>query len=169
MTRIATALLVLSVAVTAPAFGQGKGKEKAKRYEHDKQNVTHTTRSSARVQSGAPAFCRSGAGHPVYGRSWCVEKGFGLGTARWDRAVWNDAVFRNRRTASIGDVLGSVILGRVSNYAAQRLGLRSPLNGSWLVNSQDRTVYLVRSGTTPVAEFVDTNYDGRADYILLHR
>lgn len=26
-----------------------------------------------------PAFCRSGAGHPVWGRSWCLEKGFGLG------------------------------------------------------------------------------------------
>lgn len=27
----------------------------------------------------APAFCRSGAGHPVYGRRWCLEKGFGIG------------------------------------------------------------------------------------------
>lgn len=26
-----------------------------------------------------PAFCRSGAGHPVFGRRWCLEKGFGLG------------------------------------------------------------------------------------------
>lgn len=27
-----------------------------------------------------PAFCRSGAGHPVFGRRWCLEKGFGLGS-----------------------------------------------------------------------------------------
>jgi hypothetical protein len=26
-----------------------------------------------------PSFCRSGAGHPVFGRRWCLEKGFGLG------------------------------------------------------------------------------------------
>jgi len=26
-----------------------------------------------------PAFCRSGEGHPVHGRRWCEEKGFGLG------------------------------------------------------------------------------------------
>jgi hypothetical protein len=29
--------------------------------------------------SASPAFCRSGAGHPVHGRSWCIDKGFGLG------------------------------------------------------------------------------------------
>ena len=28
---------------------------------------------------GGPSFCRSGAGHPVFGRRWCLEKGFGLG------------------------------------------------------------------------------------------
>lgn len=30
-------------------------------------------------QGRGPAFCRSGAGHPVFGRRWCLEKGFGLG------------------------------------------------------------------------------------------
>jgi hypothetical protein len=29
-----------------------------------------------------PAFCRSGAGHPVWGREWCLERGYGLGTQR---------------------------------------------------------------------------------------
>ena len=29
--------------------------------------------------SASPSFCRSGAGHPVHGRSWCLDKGFGLG------------------------------------------------------------------------------------------
>lgn len=32
-------------------------------------------------ESPGPAFCRSGAGHPVHGRVWCLEKGFGLGRA----------------------------------------------------------------------------------------
>lgn len=26
-----------------------------------------------------PKFCRNGVGHPVFGRRWCLEKGFGLG------------------------------------------------------------------------------------------
>jgi hypothetical protein len=26
-----------------------------------------------------PAFCKSGAGHPVHGPAWCLEKGWGLG------------------------------------------------------------------------------------------
>ena len=37
-----------------------------------------------------PKFCRSGAGHPVFGRRWCLEKGFGLG----DR---NDVFFDDGR------------------------------------------------------------------------
>src|SRR5687768_16589622 len=32
-----------------------------------------------RDRDGSPAFCRSGAGHPNWGRQWCVDKGFGLG------------------------------------------------------------------------------------------
>lgn len=53
-----------------------------------------------------PAFCRSGAGHPVFGRRWCLEKGFGLG-ARGDvffddgRVIfWDDdtpVIVRDRR------------------------------------------------------------------------
>src|SRR5688500_8111477 len=31
------------------------------------------------VREGAPSFCRSGEGHPVWGRQWCLDKGFGLG------------------------------------------------------------------------------------------
>lgn len=27
-----------------------------------------------------PPFCRNGQGHPVHGRRWCEEKGFGLGS-----------------------------------------------------------------------------------------
>jgi hypothetical protein len=30
----------------------------------------------------APAFCRSGEGHPVWGPEWCIERGYGLGTRR---------------------------------------------------------------------------------------
>ena len=30
-------------------------------------------------RGNGPPFCRSGAGHPVHGRRWCIEKGWGLG------------------------------------------------------------------------------------------
>lgn len=36
-------------------------------------------RYDARRRGQGPAFCRSGAGHPVHGREWCLQKGFGLG------------------------------------------------------------------------------------------
>lgn len=38
----------------------------------DRFQVNHT-------RGRGPAFCRSGAGHPVFGRQWCIEKGWGLG------------------------------------------------------------------------------------------
>ncbi len=28
---------------------------------------------------GGPSFCRSGAGHPVFGLQWCLNKGYGIG------------------------------------------------------------------------------------------
>ena len=39
----------------------------------------------------APSFCRSGAGHPRFGREWCIRKGFGLGGGfyRYGRPSWS--------------------------------------------------------------------------------
>ncbi|HYO46046.1 MAG TPA: hypothetical protein VEY33_05100 [Gemmatimonadota bacterium] len=32
------------------------------------------------VRNGnGPSFCRSGAGHPVFGLQWCLNKGYGIG------------------------------------------------------------------------------------------
>ncbi len=42
-------------------------------------------------QGRGPAFCRSGAGHPVWGPEWCLEKGWGLGGDRV--VIRNDRVF----------------------------------------------------------------------------
>ncbi|CAN5333634.1 hypothetical protein BH18GEM1_BH18GEM1_20700 [soil metagenome] len=58
-----------------------------------------------------PPFCRSGAGHPVHGRRWCLEKGWGLGNPGdiffgdgeiffWDDGdlvIVRDSRFRDRR------------------------------------------------------------------------
>lgn len=48
-------------------------------------------------RGGGPAFCRTGEGHPVFGRDWCWDKGFGVG----DRG-YNDRYGNGRSD----DVLG---------------------------------------------------------------
>ncbi len=180
MKSISVIALALTVACATPVFAQkGQGKAHASGRQRAENGTTRGGRVDrvqtrnrgyvveTRNKGGGPAFCRSGAGHPVYGRSWCVQKGFGLGNSNWNRVTWGDVILQPRR-ASIGDVLGSVVLGRLTDYAAQRLGLVSPLYGSWLTNTTDRRVYIVRSGSVPVAEMVDVNGDRRADYVLLY-
>lgn len=60
-------LIAMALALSlwaSPALAQGKGNQGGDR---------------------GPAFCRSGQGHPVHGRRWCIEKGFGLGPYRDSR------------------------------------------------------------------------------------
>ena len=182
MKSITAAAIALAIVSASPVFAQGHSHGKSEEH-HGRVTVQSSTQMNGRQRagdghvysngrvvqstssSGSPAFCRSGAGHPVFGRAWCVQKGFGLGNSSWNRVTWSGVVLQPRR-ATIGDVLGGVILGRLANYA-QTLGYRSPLVGTWLTNTPDRRVYIVRSGRSQVAELVDVNNDGRADYILL--
>ena len=39
-----------------------------------------------------PSFCRSGAGHPVFGIQWCLQKGYGVGRPG-SVFLWGDDVF----------------------------------------------------------------------------
>lgn len=131
-----------------------------------------------RDKRGAPSFCRSGAGHPVWGRQWCVDKGFGLGTDgdyRWSRVLDPSNVVITRAAATgdltrdvLMDVLGSVVLNRLATHAVT-LGFQEPLAGRWIGEPNDTgaRVLLVSSGTRPVAEMVDVNRDGRADLMLV--
>lgn len=187
MTKIAALIALSSILAASPAMaqgnshGHGNGKAKVHTKQEVKKNGQVVTKTkiverdddyrdgSYNVQGkrGSPAFCRSGAGHPKFGRAWCIDKGFGLGSS-WNRSRWDNVVFRTQRQATIGDVLSSVILGRLSNYATSTLGLRTPLAGTWLTSDTGSRVYVVRSGSSQVAELVDTNRDGRADYVLLH-
>lgn len=57
-----------------------------------------------------PKFCRNGEGHPVHGREWCIEKGFGLGDARYDEDRYDDEYDRDDR---YGD-------GRYGDYDRRR-------------------------------------------------
>ena len=121
-----------------------------------------------------PKFCRTGAGHPVHGRQWCVDKGFGLANSRWDQARWEDVIFRqpqprtsldlNRGT--LRDILGEVVFNRL-DARRRTLGVTTPLSGRW-VDSDGRSVMLVNAGALGIAELIDRNRDRRVDQVLLN-
>lgn len=131
---------------------------------------------SDRVDSKAPSFCRSGEGHPVWGRQWCIDKGFGLGTTngvRWARTNLSNVVFTQPTTTELitasvlRQVLGPTAFDRLAAHAIT-LGLADPLTASWLGQTTDgpRVLY-VHSGTYPVAELVDVNRDGRPETMFV--
>ena len=124
---------------------------------------------------GAPSFCRSGAGHPVFGRQWCIDKGFGLGSdgnVRWGRVVNPDVVLRRRvdtnplDRAALLYLLGDVAFNRLAAHAIT-LGLVEPLAGRWLGEPTGPRVLLLTSGDRPVAEIVDVNRDNRAEMLVV--
>jgi hypothetical protein len=128
------------------------------------------------VKSGAPAFCRSGEGHPVWGREWCLDKGFGLGDyrdLRWGRTTdVGDIIFRQEvdratlaRDVLIG-VLGDVVLNRLGLHALT-LGYADPLTGVWLGEPTGPRVLRLSSGAYPIAEIYDGNRDNRADALVV--
>jgi len=139
-------------------------------------------RGRSRKQGKGPAFCRSGAGHPVHGRRWCVEKGYGLGGARahavqWERQYWNDAYFgrqwyRARPDFVDGrllvDVLGRGTYARL-DLMRERMGSRYALTGRWVRPNGGALVLQVRSGSTAIAELSDLNGDGRVDVVMVAR
>ncbi|CAN5282955.1 hypothetical protein BH23GEM2_BH23GEM2_02820 [soil metagenome] len=131
---------------------------------------------SPQLSSGAPSFCRSGAGHPVWGRQWCMDKGFGLGDyrdVRWGRTTTvGDIIFG--RTTAAGNLAGDALSGLIGTTAFDRLALHAmtlgyaaPLTGVWATEASGRRVLLVNSGPAPVAEIVDVNSDNRADLLLV--
>ena len=131
-----------------------------------------------------PPFCRNGQGHPTKGWQWCVDKGWaGNNTyARnapaggWRREGWNDVIFRNPvprqggRVAqpTIGDILGSVVLGRLTQVGAAS-GLSGAMDGRWLRLPSGGAVLQLRMAGAPLAELADTNMDGRADAVYTYR
>lgn len=125
-----------------------------------------------------PAFCRNGQGHPVHGRRWCQDKGFGLGNERWERARVEDIIFgqpRDRRRYDngatmnrtvLGDILGPVVLGQFEGYGRQRGG--GNITGNWLTGVDGRVLQLSIGGV-PFAQLVDSRGRGRVDSVLLRR
>ena len=130
------------------------------------------------VKSDGPAFCRSGVGHPVWGRQWCVDKGFGLGRndeIRWGRTTnsLSDIVFV-RPAVDKETLLRDALIATVGNVVLDRLGLHAltmgytePVTGYWVAQPTGARVLMLNSGTYPVAEVVDLDRDNRADMMLV--
>lgn len=130
------------------------------------------------VGDGAPAFCRSGEGHPVFGRQWCIDKRFGLGESngfRWGRTdrITDVAFLQPVTSGSVSrdallSLLGPVAFDRLALHAIT-LGLSDPLVGRWMVSQEPGAprVLLVSSGRLPVAEIVDIDQDNRGDMMVV--
>jgi hypothetical protein len=128
-------------------------------------------------RNGAPAFCRSGEGHPVWGRDWCLDKGFGLGDGQRAWAVTRpieDIIFgrpdpRERRIEAdrLGDLLGEIVLGRLA-FQSVVLGGTDPLTGLWMGDTEGPRTLRVMSGSVPVAELVDYDRNGRVDTLIFN-
>lgn len=125
--------------------------------------------------ANAPAFCRSGAGHPVQGREWCLDKGFGLGSRSgtlWSRGSIEDVVFRRGTDADrldrggLAGVLGDVVFGRLALQSVA-LGYDQPLMGVWVAQPDGPRILRVRSGEYEVAEFVDRDRDDRVEVLYV--
>jgi hypothetical protein len=128
------------------------------------------------VKGGAPSFCRSGQGHPVWGRQWCLDKGFGLGTqqnVRWGSTRDIGDIILGRRPNSgilsrdvLLSVLGPVAFDRLALHALT-LGYTDPLTGRWRSEATGPNVLLVNSGFWPFAEVLDSFRDQRSDLMLV--
>lgn len=152
----------------------------------DRRDIDEWETDARGGKKGGPPFCRNGQGHPVHGRRWCVDKGFGLGSGRseWDQMGWNDVTFRMPRDSrdrdawlrrgtldgrGLADVLGSNVYGRLNRYGDAH-GWDGALGGSWLGSAYGSGLHLrLFSGGIPVADLVDLNRDGRVDTIRLLR
>lgn len=126
-----------------------------------------------RGEAPGPAFCRSGEGHPVFGRRWCLDKGFRLGDAVWRRVDVGDVLLGQPgerdpvEEPDLVEILGDVILGRV--LEASGLAQRDDLSGRWTRSaSGEARVLQLRAGERPLAELTDLEGDGRVDVVLVN-
>jgi hypothetical protein len=127
------------------------------------------------ARPNAPAFCRSGEGHPVWGRQWCLDKGFGLGSRAgtiWSRGSIGDIIFRNPdyrtrldRGGLLG-VLGDIVLGRLALQSVS-MGYDQPLTGYWVAEPEGPRILRVRSGDYEVAEFYDADRNDRVEVLYV--
>ena len=147
---------------------EGGGWEQQDRDDRDRsRDDRDDARASNAKRGNGPPFCRNGQGHPVHGMEWCRDKG-------WSQAGWRDVILRERlpydrrlEQPTLRDILGSVVFGRLSEYA-ERTGTRGPLDGRALDIGRGSVLQL-RAGGFPLAELTDRDGDGTIDLVLLAR
>jgi hypothetical protein len=164
--------LVVLLCGAAGLDAQGRGRGKV-----TEDGVVVLPAQAERGRGQAPAFCRSGAGHPTAGRQWCLAQGFGLGRDRgtWGTARMGEIVFRTRQRESgrelghgaLEQAIGPAVLARLE-ARSRMLGAREPLTGRWLPTGDGGHALFIRSGIVPVAELVDRTGNGRVDLVLLN-
>jgi hypothetical protein len=146
------------------------------RDRYDERGIWGTQTSN---RGNGPAFCRSGEGHPVWGRQWCRDKGWALGNSRTvrdgrDIDVWRDIILgrdRDRRRydqtlsrSVLGDILGAVLVNRMESYGRQYGS--GPMTGRWIPDNRGNVLQLSIGGV-PIARLVDSDGDGRLNDVLL--
>lgn len=186
--------LGLSVGTAAPVDGQRRGDRDDDRYERedddrygerkgrsegDARRATgrrgdERGRSARHERGNGPAFCRSGAGHPVFGWGWCRERGWdrsGARAVRWEQRSWEDVIFRDPRRdrdrnldqRGLADVLGDIVFGRIDTRRRE-LGSAADYRGRW-TTSGNGTELWITAGGIPIARLVDRDGDHRVDAV----
>ena len=147
--------------------GKPDGKDKSKGAK------SNPGKQGGSKDKGVPAFCRSGAGHPVHGWQWCVDRSYKMG---WRSIDVSGAEFKGRDKYRKGDLLDALgvedVLGRdvtnVIRSTARDLGLEGAINGRWTGGADGGALVLqLRAGNEPLAELTDETGDGRVDAALL--
>jgi hypothetical protein len=118
-------------------------------------------------QADAPIFCQNGSGHPTFGRDWCFERGYRLGSA-WRRERIRDAAIKriSRATpverAQLVEMLGTDLIERIEDGRTE-LQLEGPLSANWVDSPAGGLVLRIQAGDQPIAELADRNRDGKID------
>jgi hypothetical protein len=146
----------------------------------DLRNEATPTAAQQRAKgkkSGSPSFCRSGAGHPVYGRQWCLEKGFRVGDGPpWAALVVDEIVFAKTPKGRIDPrPLGWQEIAEILSHTAvdmlfDQIGSpddREKVSGQWR-GGEEYGVFVLElmDGDEPLAELNDTDGDGRVDVVV---
>jgi hypothetical protein len=138
--------LGLAVALSAQDASAQKHGNKGKGKDRDNDRGVVVQQSSG----GGPKFCQNGQGHPVHGRQWCVDHGFGLGA---------QSVVRRSRTGVVWltqpqfvSLLSPGQWAQLERQARQR-GYTGPYRGRQYYDNGLRVVTL-RAGDVGIAEIV---------------
>jgi hypothetical protein len=141
--RLSLGLALLAGLAAVPAEAQGRGQQKkAERADSREQqrpelirrgDVWETQQRGKAVRDQGPPFCRNGQGHPVHGRQWCVDKGYGLyGSTRIDsRGTVYDSRRGNDRNRNVSYEEAHLAFHRDHDRRCRDRAAQRPLDVQW--------------------------------------